>query len=114
MKNKKLQWVLIVLLIIAVLIGIYFLWKSQQPAAPAPGNNQPPTGGLVGGIISGLSNIGWIKNLFGGGSGGGIQGGSGQTTNNSGYTTIGNCVNGCDDGNPGYDCDGFLSTNCGG
>lgn len=112
MKNQTLKWILISLVIIVVLIALYFLWKSQQPTPPVQQGTQPTpsTGGALGGILGEIFNSGWINNLFGGG----IKGGSGQTTNNSGYTTIGNCVNGCDDGNPGHDCDGFLSTNCGG
>lgn len=110
MKKQTITWIIIILVILVIFIALYFILRKPAAATPPPPVVNPnPTSNIISGVVTGLG--GWLSNLFGGT---GISGGSGHTTSNSGYTTIGNCTNGCDDGNPGYDCNGFLDTKCGG
>lgn len=100
--------ILIISAIGVVLLGVvaYFIYKAIPASS---GGGAPPT-------TTTTTNPGIIDSVIDYFTGGGFQGlfggGKPKTTSNSGYTTIGNCVDGCDSGAPGRDCDGFLSTQC--
>lgn len=100
------KWIIAIFGII-ILLGIaWFVYKSipkSQGGGAAPVDTTTSNPGLLQ-LVSGFVTGTWMTNLFGGGKP--------KTTNNSGYTTVGNCVNGCDDGAPGRDCDGFLNSQC--
>lgn len=101
------KWIIGIVAIIALLVAIYFLYKSTSKgnAAGVPPTStttsNPGIAALVAQYFGGAGS--WLANAFGGNP---------KTTNNSGYTTVGNCVDGCDDGSPGKDCNGFLSSQC--
>lgn len=111
MSRKQIIWLVVIVALVLIFFGIILYARtSGKTVSTTVGPNQQQSPGLLGPIVGWINSVNW-GSIFGGG---GIQGGNGQTTSDSGYTLVGNCVNGCDDGNPGTNCYGFLDTNCGG
>ena len=91
--NKTVKWILIGALVIALLIGLYFLAKASEPKLiipgqapqPAPGDLNTNIVGILGSLFTG------IQNLFGGGTPKVVD---------------------CDPDRPGYEKDGTANPNC--
>lgn len=98
MNKTPIKWILIALLVIAIIIALYFLMKSKEPAPPPLSGGQP-SGNLNTGIVDILGTLfQGIKNLFG-------------KKDKKDYT---GCKIGiCDPKRPGYDECGFPDVNCG-
>lgn len=94
MDKKTVTWIVIAALVIALIIGLYFVVKAMEPKLPVistttPGTTPAPTTGIVdilGTLFEG------IKNLFGPKSPEVVQ---------------------CDPSRPGYEKDGTPNPNCG-
>lgn len=101
------KWIIALVAIVAILLMVFAIYKhnAKESTPSAPSTNTTTAINGLANLIPGLGGIGaWLGGIFGGGKP--------KTTHNSGYTTVGNCVNGCDDGARGKDCDGFLSPQC--
>lgn len=101
------KWIIAIVAILAILGIIYAIYKYNTKTS-APSGPKTDTTTSTNGLVNLIPGLGGIKSWLGGIFGGGNP----KTTSNSGYTTVGNCVNGCDDGAPGKDCDGFLNPQC--
>lgn len=114
MKNKDIiKWIIIGLIVIAVIIALYFIFRPAPVVQPQNGNNpnsNPNFANSLAGILSGLFSSGWINNLFG-------------KKPNSTYcdqhpeditqcNSQTDCYNGCKSSMPGYDCNGQPSAYC--
>lgn len=130
MDKQTIKWLIIAVIIIGLIVVALLIAKAAKPRTKTitggGGTQTPGLGNSLGNILGGVFQGNWWQNIFGGSfslsdcdpnrpgyTKKGKKDTRCTTTNVSGYTLKGNCVNGCDDGNPGYDCDGFPSVNCG-
>ena len=94
--NKTVKWILIVVLILAVLAFLIYIFTRPSETQPGPNPNPTPApgpGAGIAGLLAGFFSSDWIKNLLGG--------------NNMANPA-------CQAANPGYDNNGFYTRACGG